>query len=149
MTTTQARGAFKHHILVGADADGLKVFATIKWDGRRISLTAVVGPMLNGDCKGSCGQCVDDVARCTPIEPVTVAMRDRLITLWHLWHLNDMRAGCEHQRAAGWDSTKLSLPCPQCGYQYGHAWLFEAVPDDVVAELRAIPTNDTLPACWR
>ena len=26
----------------------------------------------------------------------------RLVEIWRRWHLNDMRAGCEHQRAAKW-----------------------------------------------
>ncbi len=37
----------------------------------------------------SCGQCVDE---CRGIIP------DELIDIWEKWHLNDMRAGCEHQR---------------------------------------------------
>lgn len=99
----------------------------------------------------------------------------RLSELWDRWHLNDMRPGCEHQRAAGWDKRAidpskpldtygkhfigqrqpswnmlawvrpeehpdglLSKPCPVCGYKYGTAWLYEAVPADVLDELHSL-----------
>lgn len=61
-------------------------FVTITWDGKRLSITGVEGPKANGDASGSCGQL--DVSRHNP----------RLAELWARWHLNDMRAGCEHQR---------------------------------------------------
>lgn len=122
----------------------------------------------------------------------------RLAGYWRRWHLNGMRAGCEHQRAEGWATCKghylpggiylpelrkgrklpgitlddrdngvyvdavitasyvncagepesqrigefthnvrcsvdrLSKPCPICGYKYGNAWLYEALPQEVV-----------------
>lgn len=140
----------------------------------------------------------------------------RLLDIWKEWHLNDMRAGCTHQRAswdtrakvelvtykqrsdvlmqvhatariandrlrrgevasytpeesrlanlpyqitrdatqpapgpeyevekretktAGWvkpeesPSGLLCKPCPTCGYKYGSAWLYEALPAEVV-----------------
>lgn len=78
----------------------------------------------------------------------------QLITTWKRWHLNDMRAGCEHQRAEDWGSETLLLkksitnlamwvtpqehpkgvltkPCPICGYKYGTAWLHEPLPNEV------------------
>ena len=59
----------------------------------------------------------------------------RLKDLWDRWHLNDMRAGCEHQRALGWTSydDHPSEPCPECGYKFGSAWLFEPLPEDFMA----------------
>jgi hypothetical protein len=30
---------------------------------------------------------------------------DRMLAVWRRWHLNDLQAGCEHQRAS-WDTTK-------------------------------------------
>lgn len=48
------------------------------------------------------------------------------------WHLNAMRAGCTHQRAAGWGrQDDIGKPCPECGYRYGSAWLFEPLPAEV------------------
>jgi hypothetical protein len=143
----------------------------------------------------------------------------RLLDIWERWHLNDCRAGCEHQRAAwnplekihlvtyklrtdiwvkqrmvrdlasrklaegetvtyapdewslvnlpyevtrdiddpapgpeyevakheektaGWVKPAehprgiLCKPCPECGYKYGSAWLYEPIPEDVVTFL--------------
>ena len=81
----------------------------------------------------------------------------KILDIWDRWHLNDLKAGCEHQRAAKWEEIKLddskpwsqensamwthkkdnpkgllNEPCPVCGYKYGSAWLFEVIPNDVV-----------------
>lgn len=109
---------------------------------------------MSGSCKGSSGQCFDHVT------PRTEAQKE-LIKLWKENHLNDMNAGCEHQRAADWDKVRidpselptesghtdkdgiiatwirpddhpkglLTKPCPECGYRYGSAWLYRALPD--------------------
>ena len=41
---------------------------------------------------------------------------DRLLAIWQRWHLNDMRAGCEHQRAEGWDKRPLFEDKPLNAY---------------------------------
>jgi hypothetical protein len=63
----------------------------------------------------------------------------RIGEVWERWHLNDMRAGCEHQRALGWSRYEdhPSEPCPVCGYEYGSAWLYEPLPDEIVAEVES------------
>lgn len=50
------------------------------------------------------------------------------------WHLNDMRAGCEHQDARGQRQGK----CPECGYRYGSAWLKRDLPLAIVEKLRGL-----------
>lgn len=57
-----------------------------------------------------------------------------LIALWDRWHLNDMQAGCDHQRALGWTlyDEHPSEPCPTCGYRFGSAWLYEEPPADLL-----------------
>ncbi|HEY9014252.1 MAG TPA: hypothetical protein VIM84_04205, partial [Gemmatimonadales bacterium] len=72
------------------------------------SITGVEGPLGNGNCRGSCGQTgiPDDLHPAmggTAWAPETVAS---LHEIWDRWHLNDMRAGCEHQRAA-WDTQEV------------------------------------------
>ena len=58
--------------------------------------------------------------------------------LWDCWHLNDMRAECEHQRALGWTwATHPSEPCPECGYRLGSKWLYEPLPADFLAQCDA------------
>ena len=73
-----------------------------------------------------------------------------LATLWNRWHLNTMRAACAHMPAAdlvrednGYGGTRISTSdprntCAESGYRYGHAWLTEPVPADVVARLEEL-----------
>lgn len=59
--------------------------------------------MRNGDARGSCGQI--NIRECVngELSPGwTADQLERLAVLWDRWHLNDMNACCEHQRAAGW-----------------------------------------------
>jgi hypothetical protein len=83
----------------------LAVYATIKWDGKRLSITGVEGPKANGHAWGSCGQVTmnsaDHVQR--------IPEYDQLAEVWERWHLNDMNAACEHQRAEGWGKEDLEL----------------------------------------
>ena len=56
------------------------------------------------------------------------------------------------QKAAGWvyptehPQGLLTKPCPECGYKYGSAWLFEPVPDNVLHFLESLPDTDKKPA---
>ena len=52
------------------------------------------------------------------------------------WHLNDMRADCEHQEAAvagGRERYECGDVCEVCGYRYGSAWLKRDLPAEIVA----------------
>lgn len=72
-----------------------------------------------------------------------------LMNIWDYWHLNGLRAGCEHQRAFKdvllqnkivgpeffyannyGEVVKLSGfgKCPECGYKYGSEWKHERIP---------------------
>ena len=84
----------------GGNARG---FAKIEYKNGRLSLCGVIGPMRNGDAKGSCGQCTDEIRKGEPIEGWTREMLDKLCEIWDRWHLNDMRPYCEHQKELGWD----------------------------------------------
>ena len=86
----------------------------------------------------------------TPKEKV-----ERMVEIWKQWHLNDTRAGCEHQRALGWERKLadgrwsghlyesehpdgvLCKPCPTCGYKYGEKWLTEKLPQEVIDEIKS------------
>lgn len=65
------------------------------------------------------------------------AQAEQMLAIWRRWHLNDMRAGCEHQRALGWNSydEHPSEPCPTCGYKYGTAWLYEPIPEEIITTI--------------
>jgi hypothetical protein len=91
------------------------VFCNIKWDGKRLSITGVVGPMRNGDCKGSCGQIGGTKIEEFP-EPWTPELVQQFYEVWERWHLNDMRAGCEHQRFEKWDERPIDPSKPTNAY---------------------------------
>lgn len=79
-------------------------YAKIEYDGKRLSISGVVGPTPNGNFRGSCGQCVDEIRGGKPEGLWTAEMLAKFCDVWDRWHLNDMRPYCEHQKELGWDS---------------------------------------------
>ena len=82
-------------------------FAEIKYQDGRLSICGVVGPMSNGNCMGSAGQCVDSfrdaLAHGKTCEGWSVGMLVKFCNIWDRWHLNDMRPYCAHMKKLGWD----------------------------------------------
>lgn len=78
-------------------------FCKIEFSEGKLSISGVIGPRRNGDCRGSCGQCVDEIREGTPAEGWTKEMVDQFCDIWEKWHLNDMRPYCPHQKELGWD----------------------------------------------
>lgn len=77
-------------------------YVKIEYTNGRLSISGVVGPQRNGDCYGSAGQCVDAIREGTPNDGWTKEMLEKLCNIWDEWHLNDMRAYCQHQKALAW-----------------------------------------------
>lgn len=73
------------------------------------------------------GQCIDSIWTEFSKDINDPTLYKRIMNLWKKWHLNDMRAGCRHQRAQGWGNGMLTKPCPICGYKYGTEWLYEKI----------------------
>ncbi len=153
----------------------VSVYAQIRWDGARLSISGVEGPQSNGNAYGSCGQIImsyrtaEERAKIKPAPGWAAESIGRFFDLWGRWHLNDMRAGspAQRERLAGltfpgypashyeWACAELSAAGlhPDPGYlhngepyAYGSAWLAEDVPADVLAELAAFPEADRSPA---
>lgn len=98
------------------------VFVKIVYKDGRLSLTGVEGPLASGNCRGGCGQIdvefwhrnseyndkrMADPVRIRAFAPGwTEDKWQRLLDIWHDWHLNDMRARCEHQTGPEWDTGK-------------------------------------------
>jgi hypothetical protein len=123
----------------------MRVFVEIIWTGERLSIHGVEGPLPSGNSSGSAGQIrLDDVR---PADGWNAGMVAVLQKVWDRWHLNDMKAGCWHQRELGWDADKhISKPCPVCSYKYGTAWLSEDVPEHVLEFLAGLPDSPVTPA---
>lgn len=77
-------------------------YAKIKFEDGRLSITGVVGPMSNGNCRGSAGQCVDEIRKGEPANGWTEEMLDKFCDIWDEWHLNDMKPYCQHMKEMGW-----------------------------------------------
>ena len=152
----------------------MSVYCKIEYseDGR-LSITGVEGPLPSGNCLGACGQIDMDlkaryfIGHCAAgWDVVKIA---KLLDVWDRWHLNDMHAGTPEQeqlirdfrkmeagKNASYEAVKGYLSSvqrlmsvhPQTGqpYVYGTGWLFEAVPDDVLEWLMALPDADKAPA---
>jgi len=164
----------------------MSIYVEAKYESGELSIHGTEGPLSSGHCLGSSGQIDMDYAHQNPadndyrtVEPIkTSEIRFasgwsaenwlKLLDVWKVWHLNGLRAGCEHQQTLGWDKdlidpTKppsfdnlknwkhpptghLTEPCPTCGYKYGTAWLKEEVPQDVIDWLFSLPVADKKPA---
>jgi hypothetical protein len=93
------------------------------------------------------GQFSDMVAAIVqPAPGLTGENLARLAEIWRYWHLNDMRAGCVHVPDAvyrqGNYGSELDLDntprCPETGYRWGSAWLYEEPPAEVISDLTDI-----------
>lgn len=114
-----------------------------------LSITGVEGPMSNGNCKGACGQIemffkTSDVTSCG--EGWTIGKISGFLNIWRRWHLNDLKAGCEHQRNLCWNNKNINESCPVCGYKYGTKWLKEELPQPVINYLESLPESKLKPA---
>lgn len=109
-----------------------RAFCKIQFENGRLSITGVIGPMPSGDCRGGAGQCVDAIREGCHCDKWTQEMLNKFCSIWDEWHLNDMRPYCK--------------PYPVCGYQYGHAWQTEEVPQEVIDWLFNLPESPVVPA---
>ncbi len=147
METVRENGDFEKVVLLGKGNCG-DVFCNIRYKGGNLAIAGVEGPKRNGDCRGSCGQIV---MHAPAIEHLATGWTQSLVAdfwkKWNRWHLNDMQAACEHQRARGetW-KTHPSAVCPDCQYSLGSAWQHEEVPTDILGWFRALPDTDKKPA---
>lgn len=79
----------------------------VELEGDRLS---IMGSIWNGPHTDivSGGQNLEEIGRMFPAN----AKVQRIVEVWRRWHLNDMRAGCEHQRAEGWDKRPIDPSKP-------------------------------------
>ncbi len=146
--------------------DSGEYFCEIKWDGKRLSICGVEGPLKNGDRKGGCGQIGIHMDRVGAVpEPWTLPMIEEFGRIWERWHLNDMIAGSPAQEdwlranpvdakypKSHYEEACKALaaaglhPDPNNGYKYGSAWLLEEVPEEALAFLVGLPASQKTPA---
>lgn len=142
--------AFKKVVRIGmldVPYESGNIFCKIELsDEGRLSISGVIGPMVNDNARGGCGQIDGGFAHCNPehndarttnpYKPEDIKFApgwdaDKLydfLEVWKKWHLNDLQAGCEHQRAEGWDKRPIDPSKPTTAYgkhfegQLGDSW---------------------------
>lgn len=108
---------FKKTVLIGKGEFG-NIFVTIQFKNKNLSITGVEGPMANGDCTGSCGQMVESIRQYINTEKLVVDKNltidhvQLLVNYWNEYHLNDMKAECDHQRELGWNKRRIDETKP-------------------------------------
>ncbi len=113
------------------------------------------------------GQCIDSIWEEFSGQIEMPSLYKEIMRLWKKWHLNDMKAGCKHQRAAKWedkliDSAKpktqdnmrvwqgvedgglLGKACDKCGYKYGTQWLYESIDHKDLTKIYKLVGMDVL-----
>lgn len=90
-----------------------------------------------------CGQCFDNPDVLNIIKNGQLCEKDKAIyfeifRLWENYHLNEMNAGCEHQK----EGTPVGEVCPVCGYRYGSAWLYREIPEKDLEAIKHLFTID-------
>lgn len=114
------------------------IYISAKYEKERFSMSGVIGPLKSGNALGGCGQIDMEFAHRNEkdndkrynelIEPKDINFAPQwnaemwldVLDVWKEWHLNDMQAGCEHQRGLGWTykdhhdkKTFKGEPCPR------------------------------------
>lgn len=126
-----------------------RVYCSIEFKDGELSISGVEGPLVRGNCLGSCGQIMDGVYwdMISLDKGWSPEILKRFIEIWDKWHLNHLHAECEHQERLGWTrETHSSKVCPICDYRLGSAWTKRIVPISVIGFLNTLPTPSTSPS---
>lgn len=101
----------------------LHIEATITKEGE-LSITGVIGALPSGNCVGGAGQIHMEFKHLNPahddkrtshlVTPDEICFADGwtdttwlyLLDVWHTWHLNHMKPGCEHMTGEEWNASK-------------------------------------------
>jgi len=143
------------------------LFVKIEYKNKKLSISGVIGPLRSGNATGGCGQIdmefahrdqkdndlrykFEDLIHPSQIDYAkswTDTMWLDLLDAWKKWHLNDMNAECEHQKALGknWENSPGDV-CPICKWKLGHGWKKETVPPAILRFLISLPDTDRKPA---
>jgi len=104
---------FERTIYIGNEA-GLQehhITVEIKFDGKRLSITGDISNRSKTQLY-ACGQInmSIDPKKIKYADPWNETRFTHFLAVWNRWHLNDMRAGCEHQER-NWEKYKeLQIP---------------------------------------
>ena len=120
----------------------VNAYAEITYKDGKLSIHGVVGPLPSGNCRGSAGQCQDEIRSGNPAAGWTREMLGRFCDVWNEWHLNDLRPYCEHQKALGWD--KIARKKVEIRHISANAWSPNTTSTELLGWLRPSEHPDGL-----
>lgn len=84
-------------------------------NGPQLSICGSVWYYNRRDCY-ACGQLRENIREYLDVLLIPEEHLGRILAVWNRWHLNGMRAGCEHQRAEGWNKRPIDPSKPLGAY---------------------------------
>lgn len=151
----------REYVFAGTTAEGYRVLLTgelrrDKGDRQSVQHETVMDPvtlsLTSAVFKGkknisrnhiTSGATLEHLGRITrPALGYTLADVRELHEVGTHWHLNTMRAACAHMDVpkgeTGTELLDAGIVCPETGYRWGHAWLTEELPIDVMDRFVAL-----------
>jgi hypothetical protein len=128
----------------------------------RLTIEVVLDSKKSGECLSICGsiyyrnsfitggQIFDDIKGNYVATDKDKLILNKILYAWNHYHLNDLHAGTEKQEEAlknfegsrNYDSDCQYLKTvglyDDNGYRYGTGWLFRAIPEDVLKEIKEL-----------
>lgn len=96
-------GTQAEHVLTGTSKVQSQIFCKIKIEDGELSISGVIGPRRNGDCRGCSGQIYNEIKPDVFADGWNQEKLGTFIDIWKEWHLNGMKAYTPEMKAAGWD----------------------------------------------
>lgn len=139
--------------LIGVDPNGNKVTLVAMLNkGKKGLVFSISGEGRRPRARDSeyCGQIQDIIREELPNYKEFFMRKEDIIEvldIWDRWHLNDMRAGTPKQEKALRQKPEIVEYTERCeylkklgiyednGYKYGHGWLYEPLPIEVIVKI--------------
>lgn len=94
------------------------------------------------------GQMLEELVKYVPVSEKRTKVK-RLVEIWKQYHLNDLQAGTVRQTEAlekagisGYNESVAHLKLIDLyddnGYKYGHGWLYQPVPGNILTEIKEL-----------
>lgn len=131
----------------GKKRNAVTLELTLKIEGDKRIFTASGNIWNNIQTDILCGgQCIDDIYKEYASQLQNPSLYKKIMELWEKWHLNDMHAGCIHQRKFESEPYKKheNAFCKKCGYTYGHAWKYQAIDKKDLISIMSLLDLDSM-----
>lgn len=96
------------------------------------------------------GQCVDTIWKHFATQIENPSLYKQIMQLWEKWHLNDLNAGCRHQRKQKMTyQGNCGNVCRICNYPIGTSWKYNKINDrDLKSILSLLRVNSLETRDW-